>query len=88
MISNSSHTSSVARQETEHTRKLSLKNNIVSLTYLPYSRDLSPEVSSLFFTMEMQLKGRRFNTIVEIQIESQMVLDSLTEKEFDAGFQM
>jgi hypothetical protein len=31
--------------------------------------------------MKLKLKGRRFDTIEEIQAESQRVLDSLTEKE-------
>jgi hypothetical protein len=37
--------------------------------------------------MKLKLKGRRFDTIEEIQAESQKVLDTLTEKEFQGEFQ-
>jgi hypothetical protein len=35
----------------------------------------------------LKLKGRRFDTIEEIQAESQRVLDTLTEKDFQEAFQ-
>jgi hypothetical protein len=35
----------------------------------------------------LKLKGRRFDTIEEIQAESQSVFDSLTEKDFQGAFQ-
>ena len=35
----------------------------------------------------MTLKGRRFDTIEEIQTESQRVLDTLIEKDFQKSFQ-
>jgi hypothetical protein len=37
--------------------------------------------------MKFKLKGRRIDTIEEIQAESQRVLDTVTEKEFQEGFQ-
>jgi hypothetical protein len=37
--------------------------------------------------MELNLKGRRFDTIEDIQAESQRVLDTLTEKDFQEAFQ-
>jgi len=37
--------------------------------------------------MKLKLKGRRFDTIEEIQAESQRVLDTLTEKDFQEAFQ-
>jgi hypothetical protein len=37
--------------------------------------------------MKLKLKGRRFDTIEEIQAESQSVLDTLTEKDFQEAFQ-
>jgi hypothetical protein len=37
--------------------------------------------------MKLKLKGRRFNTFEEIQAESQRVLDTLTEKDFQEAFQ-
>ncbi|KDR24018.1 hypothetical protein L798_08750, partial [Zootermopsis nevadensis] len=41
----------------------------------------------LFPKMKFQLKGIRFETIEEIQAESQMVLDRLTKKDFQGCFQ-
>jgi hypothetical protein len=37
--------------------------------------------------MKWKLKGRRFDTIEEIQAELQRVLDTLTEKNFQESFQ-
>jgi hypothetical protein len=37
--------------------------------------------------MKFKLKGRRFDTNEEIQDESQRVLDTLTEKNFQEEFQ-
>jgi hypothetical protein len=37
--------------------------------------------------MKLLLKGRRFDTIEEIQTESQRVLDTLIEKDFQEAFQ-
>ena len=37
--------------------------------------------------MKLKLKGRRFDTIEEIQVESQRVLDTLIEKDFQETFQ-
>ena len=36
--------------------------------------------------MKLKLKGRRFDTITEIQAEKQKVLNTLTEKEFQEAF--
>jgi hypothetical protein len=37
--------------------------------------------------MKLKLKGHRFDTIEEIQAESQRVFDTLTEKDFQKAFQ-
>jgi hypothetical protein len=37
--------------------------------------------------MKLKLKGRRFDTIEEIQAETQKVLDTLTEKDFPESVQ-
>jgi hypothetical protein len=37
--------------------------------------------------MKLKLKGRRFDTIEEIQAESQRMLGTLTEKDFQEVFQ-
>lgn len=50
-----------------------------------YVRDLaSGDIQSL---LKMQLKDCRLNTVAEIQSELQKVLNWLTEKDFQAGFQ-
>jgi hypothetical protein len=41
----------------------------------------------LFPKMKLKLKGHRFDTIEEIQAESQRVLNTLTEKDFQKAFQ-
>jgi hypothetical protein len=41
----------------------------------------------LFPKMKLTLKGRRFDTIEEIQAKLQRVLDTLTEKDFQEVFQ-
>jgi hypothetical protein len=53
----------------------------------PYSPDLAPCDFFLFPKMKLQSKGRRFDTIEEIQTESKRMLDTLTEKEFQEAFQ-
>jgi hypothetical protein len=52
----------------------------------PYSPDLATCDLFLFPKMKLKLKGRRFDTIEEIQAESQRVLDTLTEKDFQETF--
>jgi len=37
--------------------------------------------------MKLKLKGQLFDTTVEIQAESQRVLDTLIEKDFQGAFQ-
>jgi histone-lysine N-methyltransferase SETMAR len=53
----------------------------------PYSPDLATYDFFLFPKLKLKLKGRRFDTIEEIQSESQTVLDTLTEKDFEEAFQ-
>jgi hypothetical protein len=54
----------------------------------PYSPDLAPCDFFLFPNMKLKLKGRRFDTIDEIQAESERVLGTLTEKDFQEAFQI
>jgi hypothetical protein len=61
--------------------------NMLSLPHLPYSPDLAPADFFLFPKMKIQPKGRRFHTTAEIQCESQKVMDSLTQNDFEAAFQ-
>jgi hypothetical protein len=60
---------------------------MLSLPHPPYSPDLAPADFFLFLKMKMQLKGRRFHSVADIQRESQKVMDSLTQNDFEAAFQ-
>jgi hypothetical protein len=53
----------------------------------PYFPDLAPCDFFLFPKMKLKLKGRRSDNIEEIQAESQRVIDTLTEKNFQEAFQ-
>jgi hypothetical protein len=53
----------------------------------PYSHDLATCDFFLFPKIKLKLKGRRFDTTEEIQTESQRVLDTLREKDFQEAFQ-
>jgi len=53
----------------------------------PYSPDLARCDFFLFPKVKFKLKGRRFDTDEEIKAESQRVLDTLIEKEFQEAFQ-
>jgi len=52
-----------------------------------YSPDLAPCDFFLFPKMELKLKGCRFDTTEAIQAESQRMLDTLIEKDFQEAFQ-
>jgi hypothetical protein len=55
--------------------------------YKSYFPDMAPSDLFLLPKNKLKLKRRRFDTIVEIQAESQSVLDTLTEKNFHEAFQ-
>jgi hypothetical protein len=57
------------------------------IAHPPYSPDLAPCDFFLFPKIKLKLKGRRFDTIEEIQAESQRVLDTLTEKDLQEALQ-
>jgi hypothetical protein len=52
----------------------------------PYSPDLAPCDFFLFPKMKLKLKGCQFDTSKEIQAESQRVLDTLIENDFQHVF--
>jgi len=52
----------------------------------PYSPDLAPSDFFLIPKLKMELKGRRFQTVEEIQAESQAVLNTLRENDFQECF--
>jgi len=53
----------------------------------PYSSDLAPCDFFLFPKLKLRMKGRTFDTIKEIQEESQQVLDTIPKNEFQGCFQ-
>jgi hypothetical protein len=63
------------------------KNKTTVIPHPPYSPDLAPCDFFLFPKMKLKLKGSRFDTIEEIQTESQRVLHAVIEKEFQEAFQ-
>jgi len=62
-------------------------NSIITLPHPPYSPDLAPCDFFLFPNMNLQLKGRCFDRMEEIQRESQNVLGTLREQDFKHAFQ-
>jgi len=62
-------------------------NSIIALPQPPYSSDLAPCNFFLFPKLKLQRKGRRFDTVEEIQQESQNVLGRLREQHFQHAFQ-
>jgi len=53
----------------------------------PYSPDLAPCDFFLFPKLKLRMKGRRFDTVEEIQEESQRVLDIIPKRDFQGCFQ-
>jgi hypothetical protein len=56
---------------------------MVIVPHPPYSSQLAPCDFALFPKFKMKLKGRRFETVSDIQRES---LDSFTENDFHGAF--
>ena len=52
----------------------------------PYSTEHAPSDFFLFPKLKMMLKGRKFQTLEEIQAESQAVLNTLRENDFHECF--
>jgi len=69
------------------TQKFLAANKIPVFPHPLYSPDLEPCDFFLFPKMKFKLKGRRFDTIEDILAETQKVLDTLTEKNFQDAFQ-
>jgi len=68
------------------TQQFLAKNKIAVIPHPPYFPDLAPCDFFLFPKMKLKLKGRRFDTIEKIQAETQKVLDTVTEKDFQEAF--
>jgi hypothetical protein len=57
-------------------------NNMVIVPHPPFSPDLVACDFALFPKLKMKLRGRRFETMFDIQREWQAVLDSIKENDF------
>jgi len=64
-----------------------VKNKIAVIPHPPYSPDSAPCDFFLFPKMKLKLKGCRIDTTEEAQAETQKVLDTVTEKDFQEAFQ-
>jgi hypothetical protein len=64
------------------TEFLTIKNMVI-VPYHPYP----PCDFALFPKLKMKLKGRRFETVSDIQRESQAVLDSIKENDLHGAFE-
>jgi hypothetical protein len=60
-------------------------NNMVIVPHPPYS---APRDFTLFPKLKMKLEGRRFETMSDIQRESQAVLNSIKENDFNGAFEV
>jgi hypothetical protein len=60
---------------------------MVFVPHPPYSPDLAPCDVALFPKLKMNLKGRHFETVCDIQRESQAVLGSIKGNEFHDAFE-
>jgi hypothetical protein len=54
----------------------------------PYSSHLAPYDFAVFPKLEMQLKEQHFETVSDIQRESQAVLESIKENDFHGAFEV
>jgi hypothetical protein len=58
---------------------------MVIVPHPPCSPDLAPRELALFPKLKMKLNGQRFETMCDIQKESQAVLDSIKENGFHSA---
>jgi hypothetical protein len=63
------------------------KNKIAVIPHPPYSPDLATCDIFLFPKMNLKLKERQFDSIEEIQTESQRVLHTVIERDFQEAIQ-
>jgi histone-lysine N-methyltransferase SETMAR len=69
------------------TKEFVTNNNKVIVNHPPYSLDVVPCDFALFPKLEMKLKGRCFETVSDIQGDSQVVLDSIEKNDFHSAFE-
>jgi hypothetical protein len=58
---------------------------MVIIPSTPYSPELAPCDFALFPKLKLKLKGRRFETVSDIQRETQAVLGSIKENDFSGA---
>ena len=68
-------------------KRLIVARVFICVLHPPYSPDLAPCDFFLFTKLKLRMKGRRFDTIEEIQEESQRVLDTIPKRDFQGCFQ-
>jgi hypothetical protein len=74
----------------EHAHCFFRREGIVRREFVPhppYSPDIASSDFALFPKLKMELKGRRFETVSDIEKESQAVLDSIKENDFHGTFE-
>jgi transposase len=69
------------------TTEFATNNNMVTVPHPPYSPDLAPCDFALFPKLKMKLKGRRFETVSDIQRKLQAALDSIKENDFHGALE-
>jgi hypothetical protein len=62
-------------------------SNMVIIPHLFYSPDVAPCDFALFPKLKMKLKGRRSETVSDIQRELQVVLDIIKENDYHGAFE-
>jgi transposase len=68
------------------TQRFLTDNNMTVVPHPPYSPDLAPSDFFFFPKLKTKLKGRRCQTVEEIQAESQAALITLGENDFQECF--
>jgi len=68
-------------------REFLTNNDMTTLPHPAYSPDLVPCDFYVFPKLKLWVKGRRFVSILEIQAQSQQVLNTLTPADFNHCFQ-
>jgi transposase len=81
------HDNAPAHTSLKTTEFLTNNNNMVIVPHPPYLPDLAPCDFALFPKLKMKLKGRRFQTVSDIQRESQAALDSIQDNDFRGAFE-
>jgi hypothetical protein len=62
------------------------KNNMAVVPHPSHSPDVAPAAFFLFLKMKIKMKGRRLGTVEEIQVELQMVINTLTKNTWRMHF--